>query len=56
VFIRHLAAFTDALGVDNAASIFALAQVPWPDDQTRNEFIKDMTGRDFRSENQYEHQ
>lgn len=44
MFIRNLAAFTDGLGVQNAPMIIALAQVPWPDDQTRNDFIYNLTG------------
>lgn len=53
MFIRNLTAFTKVLGVENAPSIFALSELPWPDDATRNEFIKDITGRDLASENTY---
>ena len=52
-FIRHLAAFTQALGVENAPTIFSLAQIGWPDDQTRNAFIKDLTGVDFKEMDLY---
>jgi len=44
MFIRNLAAFTDALGVQNAPTIVALSQVPWPSDDARNEFIYNLTG------------
>ena len=44
MFIRNLAAFTDALGVQNAPIIIALSQVPWPDDEARNNFIYSLTG------------
>jgi len=44
MFIRNLAAFTDAIGVQNAGMVFALAQIPWPDDANRDEFIKYLTG------------
>ncbi len=44
MFIRNLAAFTDALGVQNAPMIVSLSQVPWPDDQARNDFIYSLTG------------
>ena len=52
-FIRNLAAFTQALGVENAPAIFTFAQVGWPDDETRNAFIKDLTGVDFKELDQY---
>lgn len=48
MFIRNLAAFTEALGVENAGTIFALSKVPWPDDQNRDEFIKYLTGVSIR--------
>jgi len=48
MFIRNLAAFTDALGVENAGTIFALSEVPWPDDNNRDEFIKYLTGVSIR--------
>jgi hypothetical protein len=44
MFIRNLAAFTDALGVDNAPTIMEMSLIPWPDDTTRDEFIKELTG------------
>ena len=44
MFIRNLAAFTDALGVQNAPMIIALSQVSWADDQSRNDFIYSLTG------------
>jgi hypothetical protein len=48
VFIDNLAAFTDALGVENAPSVIHLAMVPWPDTDTRNNFILKLTGQDVR--------
>jgi hypothetical protein len=53
MFTRSLAAFTDALGVDHAASIITLSLIPWSSDDERNTFIKDITGRDFAKENAY---
>jgi hypothetical protein len=44
-FVDDLAAFTDALGVENAPIIFDLAQVPWPSDENRDEFIQALTGK-----------
>ena len=44
MFVRNLANFTDALGVDNAPTIIELSLIPWPDDATRDQFIKDLTG------------
>jgi hypothetical protein len=48
MFMRNLAAFTDALGVENAPTIFAMSQVPWPDDDARNQFIKELTNVDMK--------
>lgn len=53
MFIRNLAAFTDALGVENAGTVFALAQMPWPDDDNRDEFIKYLTGISVREKLSY---
>ena len=47
MFVRSLAAFTDALGVENAPTIWEFSTVPWPDDATRDQFIKDLTGTDM---------
>ena len=44
MFVRNLDAFTQALGVQNAPIVFALAQIPWPSDDDRNQFIQDLTG------------
>lgn len=52
-FVRNLAAFTQALGVENAPAIFTFAQIGWPNDEIRNDFIKDLTGVDFKELNQY---
>lgn len=53
MWLRNLEAFTQALGVENAPTIFALSQLGWPDDKTRNEFIKDLSGVDFKDLNLY---
>lgn len=42
-FIRNLAAFTDALGVENAPTVMFMSTMPFKDDDDRNEFIKDLT-------------
>lgn len=52
-WVRNLDAFTTALGVENAGMIFTLAKIPWPDDQTRDEFINDLTGVDISMERLY---
>jgi len=52
-FERNLAAFTDALGVENAPTVISMSLVPWPDDETRNQFIKDLTNVDLRELNSY---
>jgi hypothetical protein len=44
MFVKNLAAFTEALGVENAPTIVHLSIVPWPDDTARDEFIKSLTG------------
>ena len=49
-FVDDLAAFTDALGVENAPSVVYLSLVPWPDTNVRNDFIRELTGRDPRYE------
>ena len=46
-FVKNLAAFTDALGVMNAPTVMELSLVPWPDDITRDQFIKELTGIDM---------
>lgn len=48
MFLRNLAAFTEALGVENAPTVFALSQVPWKDDEMRDQFIKELTGVSIR--------
>jgi hypothetical protein len=52
-FEKNLAAFTEALGVENAPSIVYLSLVPWPTDDERNAFIKGLTGIDMREVNAY---
>ena len=46
-FIKNIDAFTQALGVESAPTIIHLSLVPWPDDATRDAFIKDLTGLDM---------
>lgn len=53
MFARSLAAFTEALGVENAPTIVSLSLVPWPTDEARNQFIKELTNRDVKEANQY---
>lgn len=53
MFVRNLDAFTRALGVQNAPIVFALAQVPWPSDDERNQFIKDFTGVSISEKDSY---
>lgn len=53
MFVRNLDAFTRALGVQNAPIVFALAQVPWPSDEERNQFIQDLTGISISNEDSY---
>jgi hypothetical protein len=50
---RNLAAFTEALGVENAPTIFYLSLVPWPTDDHRNQFIQALTGISMREVNAY---
>lgn len=52
-FIRDLAAFTEALGVQNAPTIFELAKVPWPSDEERDRFINQLTGVNMKVERSY---
>lgn len=52
-FVRNLAAFTEALGVENAPTVVHLSQVPWPNDDARNQFIRELTGIDVRDTTTY---
>lgn len=54
MFVRNLAAFTEALGVENAPTIMSLSLIPWQSDDQRNEFIRQLTGYDVRQANNYE--
>lgn len=47
LFVKNLAAFTEALGVESAPSIVEMSLIPWPDDATRDSFIKELTGVDM---------
>lgn len=53
MFTRNLAAFTDALGVENAPTVVYLSLVPWPSDDSRDEFIKYLTGVSIKDMNAY---
>jgi hypothetical protein len=52
-FERHIAAFTEALGVENAPTVIYMSLIPWPSDDARNEFIKSLTNIDMREMNTY---
>jgi hypothetical protein len=54
MFIRSLAAFTDALGVENAPIIMHMAMIPWPSDEVRNDFIRDLTNISMKDIADYE--
>jgi hypothetical protein len=47
MLVKNLAAFTESLGMVNAPMIVHLSLVPWPDDATRNDFIKNLTNHDM---------
>lgn len=47
MFVRNLDAFTNALGVKNAPTIIEFSLIPWPDDSTRDQFIKQLTNTDM---------
>lgn len=47
MFIKSVGVFTEALGVQNAPTILALSMIPWPDDATRDDFIKKLTKFDM---------
>lgn len=47
MFVKNVAAFTDALGVENAPTVMYLSMMPWGDDATRDQFIKHLTGYDM---------
>ena len=47
MFVKNLDAFTNALGIENAPTIMEMSLLPWPDDATRDEFIKGLTGYDM---------
>lgn len=53
MFIRNLAAFTDALGVENAPTVVFLSMVPWRDDQDRNDFINTLTNFSAKEKSTY---
>jgi len=52
-FIRDLAAFTEALGVQNAPMVVEFAKMPWPSDQDRDQFIQQLTGISMKVERSY---
>ena len=47
MFVKNVAAFTDALGIESAPAVIHLSLIPWPDDTTRDQFIKELTGHDM---------
>lgn len=47
MFVSNLAVFTEAFGVENAPTIMEMSLIPWPDEMTRDQFIKDLTGYDM---------
>jgi len=53
MFISNLAAFTEALGVQNAPTVMYLSMVPWESDDQRNEFIRKLTNIDMREDGAY---
>ena len=53
MLIRNLDAFTRALGVENAPTIISFSLLPWQSDLHRDDFIKDITGINFRQANAY---
>jgi hypothetical protein len=46
MFIENVARFTEVLGVEHAPVVMHLSLVGWPDSDTRDAFIKDLTGID----------
>ena len=52
-WVDDLAAFTDALGLENAPTTVHLALVPWPTPDVRDEFILKLTGKDPRFDDAY---
>ena len=48
MFVRNLAAFTEALGVQNAPTIWHLSLMPWPDDEKRDTFIYQLTQKSMK--------
>lgn len=53
MFVRNLAAFTDALGVQNAPTVVYMSLVPWPDDTARDQFIDQLTNVNMRDRLSY---
>lgn len=51
MFIKNIAAFTEALGVTNAPAVVHFSLIPWPDDLTRDSFIKELTQVDMSRNN-----
>ena len=49
MFIENLSRFSEALGIQNTAAVVHLSLIPWPDPDTRDQFIKDLSGFDPRS-------
>ena len=51
MFVKNIAAFTEALGVSNAPSIVHFSIIAWPDDATRDSFIQALTNIDMSRNN-----
>ena len=51
MFVKNVAAFTDAMGVVNAPIIMHLSMIPWSDDLTRDSFIQELTQFDMSRNN-----
>lgn len=49
MFVRNVARFTEALGVEAAPIILHFSMIGWPDEDTRDNFIKDLTGINVRA-------
>lgn len=44
-FIQNLGVFSEVLGIQSPAHVIYLSLVPWPDTQSRDTFIKYLTGK-----------
>ena len=53
MLVENLDAFTRAFGVENAPMVIEFSLLPWASNQERDDFIKDITGINFRQVNAY---